>query len=114
MNETRLKGNLLIFYHNIPAAVNKCANISLPIFSVQIRAAVIDYARNSRIIVNELDSVALFDYSSVAVIGIVYASFAQSPAQTVVGECRAVVVRHLPAVRPLYRFSAISCRIYFL
>ena len=61
---------VLIFYHDIPVAVNKCDNISLPVFSVQIRSAVIDYARNSRIIIDELDSVALFDNTIIAVVGI--------------------------------------------
>ncbi len=61
---------VLIFYHDIPDIVNKCDNISLPVFSVQICSAVIGYACHARIIIEELDSVALFDDPVVAVIGI--------------------------------------------
>ena len=61
---------VLIFYHNIPVAVNKCDNISLPVFSVQICPVTVYYSGYARIIIEKLDSVALFDYPAVAVAGI--------------------------------------------
>ena len=73
----------LKYYYHISRTTNKCTNISLPVFSVQIYYAVIDYARHARIIIEELDPVALFDNTVVAVVGIGYIPFAQSPAQTV-------------------------------
>ena len=98
---------VLIFYHDIPGIVNKCDNISLPVFSVQICSAIVYYARHARIIIEKLDSVALFDNTVVAIIGIVYIPFAQPPAQPVIRERRGVVVYHLTPVAPTYALATV-------
>lgn len=62
-------GLLLIFYHNIPVAVKNGGNISLRVFTVKICRIIVFYAGNARLVVNELQSVALLYDSAVFIVG---------------------------------------------
>ena len=60
---------VLIFYHNIPVAVKNGGNISLRVFTVKICRIIVFYAGNARLVVNELQSVALLYDSAVFIVG---------------------------------------------
>ena len=104
-------GLLLIFYHNIPVAVKNGGNISLRVFTVKICRIIVFYAGNARLVVNELQSVALLYDSAVFIVGKGNAALASPSSLPVISKCDAIELRHLTAVCPRNRLSAIGRRI---
>ena len=58
-----------VFYHSVPVAVKNGGNISLRVFTVKICRIIVFYAGNARLVVNELQSVALLYDSAVFIVG---------------------------------------------
>ena len=101
-------GIVLVLYHDIPAAVKKCKDISQHILTAEVgQTTVFDRDQSVRAI-EELQPVALFEQITFTAIVKFDTVFAQSSACCVIAERVAVIRRELSAARPRRRLVAIG------
>lgn len=99
---------VLVLYHDIPAAVKKCKNISQHVLTAEIgQTAVFDRDQSVRA-VEEFQPVALFEQIAFTVIIELDVVFAQSSAGCVIAERVAVISSKRSAARPCRRLAAIG------